>query len=176
MHPASLGLMRKARGMIRDILPERLTVLDVGGRNNSAKERSYIDVWGGDADHYWVADILDAPNVTHHMDEPYRILIDDDTADLVVSGQTLEHVHNPFRLVAEMVRILKPGGFIVLIAPSSGYTHEPVDCWRFYRDAFTGIADEVGLTVVADWIYTGDSGGDRGRLWDDHVFVGRKPA
>ena len=65
-------------------------------------------------------------------------------------------------------------GFVILIAPSAGPEHDKVDCWRFKRDAFRAIADEVGLEVIADWTYTGDSGGGRGRKWDDHVFIGRK--
>lgn len=173
MHPSSLDLMREAKAKIRHALPPGPSVLDVGGRSTSEKDRSYRDLWP-DASLYWVVDLEEGPNVNEVMGNPYRIMADN--FDVVVCGQTLEHVANPFRLVAEMVRVLNPGGYVILIAPSAGYVHrDPIDCWRFYPDAFQAIADEVGLETVADWIYKGDSGGGRGRLWDDHVFVGRKP-
>lgn len=173
MHPSSFAQMKKAKAMIVDKLPAEPWVLDVGGRNNSEKERSYKDVWP-EASLYIVADIESGRNVDYLMPGPYRLPMGY-FVDLVVSGQTLEHVANPFKLVAEMKRVLKPGGYMILIAPSAGYTHTDQDCWRFYRDAFTAIADDVGMETIADWIYTGDSGGGRNRLWDDHTWVGHKP-
>jgi len=174
VHPASLEQMKKAKALIVDKLPAAPIVLDVGGRNNSEKERSYKELWP-EAEKYWVADLEDGPNVHVVMMGPYRMGFMDDGFDLIVSGQTLEHVANPFKLVREMKRVLKPGGYMILIAPSAGYAHTDQDCWRFMRDAFKAIADDVGMETVADWIYTGDSGGGRKRVWDDHVWIGRKP-
>lgn len=41
-----------------------------------------------------------------------------------------------------MVRVLKPGGFMYLNAPSTGYYHgHPVDCWRFYIDSWMALTE-----------------------------------
>ncbi|MGI8537572.1 MAG: methyltransferase domain-containing protein [Mycobacteriales bacterium] len=38
----------------------------------------------------------------------------DEVADVVVAGEVLEHVAEPLRLVAEAIRVLRPGGTLVL--------------------------------------------------------------
>jgi SAM-dependent methyltransferase len=46
------------------------------------------------------------------------------TFDLVLSHEVLEHVQDDRRAVREMVRLLRPGGRIVLFAPNRGYPFE----------------------------------------------------
>lgn len=46
------------------------------------------------------------------------------TFDLLLSHEVLEHVHNDRQAVAEMVRVLKPGGRIILFVPNRGYPFE----------------------------------------------------
>jgi len=171
MHPSSRNNMQKAKDILN--LSGKFKILDVGGRGLAEDNRSYYRIWGEQAKEYSVADINDGPGVTHVMPGPYTLPFEDDYFDLVISGQTLEHVKNPFRSVAEMKRVLKKGSPIVLIAPSSGPTHDNPDCWRFQRDSFQAIAEEVGLATVRDWIdYTAPD--ERSRKWADHVFIGKK--
>jgi len=167
MHPSSKANMREAWALVPD--PHRVgDVLDVGGGRGG----EYQEIWKGCAS-YRTADI--AGDCDLLMPGEYEIPLPDDSIDVVISGQTLEHVRNPFRLVTEMRRVLKPGGYVVIIAPSAGPAHFKIDCWRFVRDAFRAIAHECDLEVVADWIYTGDSGRGPNKQWNDHTFVGRKP-
>jgi 2-polyprenyl-3-methyl-5-hydroxy-6-metoxy-1,4-benzoquinol methylase len=59
---------------------------------------------------------------------------------VVISGQCLEHVRNPFRLVAEMARMLKPAGWIFLTAPTSWELHRcPLDYWRILPDGMDAL-------------------------------------
>ncbi len=44
--------------------------------------------------------------------------------DVVLSHEVLEHVSNDRLAVEEMVRVLKPGGMIVLFTPNLGYPYE----------------------------------------------------
>ena len=44
--------------------------------------------------------------------------------DLILSHEVLEHVADDARAVAEMVRVLKPGGRIVIFVPNRGYPYE----------------------------------------------------
>lgn len=170
MHKSSLENMSKAINIIRP--NTGLKIMDVGGRNLS-KDRSYYSILQDYSKEYHIADICEGNNVTHLMKEMYSIPSEDNYYDLVVSGQTLEHVKNPFRLVAEIKRILKPSGYMILIAPSTGKRHDIVDCWRFMDDAFTAIAEECNLEIIADWI-TNDSTDKGSKKWNDHVFIGRK--
>jgi SAM-dependent methyltransferase len=46
------------------------------------------------------------------------------TFDLVLSHEVLEHVQDDARAVQEMVRVLKPGGRMLVFAPNRGYPFE----------------------------------------------------
>ncbi len=46
--------------------------------------------------------------------------------------ETLEHVQNPFKAIAEMYRVLSPNGLLVISVPFHIPVHEfPNDYWRF---------------------------------------------
>lgn len=46
------------------------------------------------------------------------------TQQFVIACHVIEHVANPGRLVAEMVRVLRPGGHLVIAAPDRDYTFD----------------------------------------------------
>lgn len=171
MHPSSILNMKKAVGLID--LDRNLTILDVGGRDIGQQDRSYRSIFADRSKHYFTADIASGKGVTHVMPGPYELPFSDNNFDLVVSGQTLEHVYNPFRLVQEMTRVLKPDGTVIIIVPSAGPRHDNPDCWRFMDDSFVGIAKECNLQTLHDWVDRTPYE-DRSKQWADHVFIGKK--
>lgn len=55
-----------------------------------------------------------------------------DSYDLVICTEVLEHTLDPFAAVAEIYRILRPGGILVMSTPFNFRIHGPLpDCWRF---------------------------------------------
>lgn len=64
----------------------------------------------------------------------------DNYFDVVLSSSCLEHDECFWMTFLEMSRVLKPGGFIYINTPSSGWYHDyPVDCWRFYPDSYKAL-------------------------------------
>ena len=61
----------------------------------------------------------------------HRIPFPDATFDLVVSEAVLEHVRTPAQMVAEMRRVLKPGGWIFVGVPFLQPVHMHSDFWRY---------------------------------------------
>jgi SAM-dependent methyltransferase len=168
MHPSSMENMAKIRDKYLDIKANPLKVLDVGGFHNNP-DKTYQKIFDDIDDLVWiVVDIVKHPSVTVVMEDPLKIPFPDNSFDLVVSGQMLEHCCQPFKMVAEMKRVVKPDGYIAIIAPSIGHRHDKQDGWRFLDDAFRFIAEDVGLEIIADWI---DNDSPK---WKDHCFVGRK--
>lgn len=53
--------------------------------------------------------------------------------DWVLSSSMLEHDPKFWRSMAEMQRVLRPGGLLVVTAPGFGWPRhdEPIDCYRF---------------------------------------------
>ena len=48
----------------------------------------------------------------------------DNTYDLILSHEVIEHVNDDKLCIREMVRVLKPGGRIILFCPNRGYPFE----------------------------------------------------
>jgi SAM-dependent methyltransferase len=61
---------------------------------------------------------VDASVIQHGVGEaiPYP----DDQFDLVYSSNVLEHVNEPPKVIAEIVRVLKPGGYAQIVVPNYG--------------------------------------------------------
>jgi SAM-dependent methyltransferase len=58
--------------------------------------------------------------------------IKDNTFDLIICTEVLEHVNNPFFVVNELKRILKIGGIVAISTPFNFRIHGPLpDNWRF---------------------------------------------
>ena len=70
-------------------------------------------------------------------------------AALVLCTQVLEHLPDPHRCVAEIARVLAPGGRLVLTAPQTWNLHEaPHDYYRFTRYGLEHLCVQAGLEVV----------------------------
>ena len=74
--------------------------------------------------------------------------------DIVVCTEVLEHVLNPFAAVAEIHRVLKPGGLLLASSPFNFRIHGPLpDCWRFTEHGWRALLagfDEVDVAVLED--------------------------
>jgi len=74
----------------------------------------------------------------------------DRSFDTVFSSQVLEHVPEPGRMVGEMGRVLRPGGYLILTAPHMWGVHEePRDYFRFTPFGLAYLARRAGLEPVS---------------------------
>ncbi len=72
-----------------------------------------------------------------------------ETFDVVISGQTMEHVRAPWRWFPGVVSLCKPGGLVWLCVPNDEKFHEyPIDCWRIWPDGMRALFAESGLTEL----------------------------
>lgn len=86
----------------------------------------------------------------------------DDTFDAVVCLEVLEHVDNPVKAISEIRRVLKKGGYGVILVPSESKLFKTVwflwtlyyPVWRHaHVQSFSGnrldkVTDEIGLKIV----------------------------
>ncbi len=77
-----------------------------------------------------------------------------DCYDLVFCSQTLEHVPNPKKVLAEFSRVLKPGGQLWLTAPFFFEEHEvPYDYYRYTQFGLTHLVQAAGFTIQSlEWL------------------------
>lgn len=68
--------------------------------------------------------------------------------DAVLLTQVLEHVRRPDVVLAEVARVLRPGGQLYATVPFAWELHEePHDYWRFSPYALRALAEDAGLEV-----------------------------
>jgi SAM-dependent methyltransferase len=172
MHSSSLEHMtRLVQGRLQPGRP--LHVIDIGSYDVNGSYRPLFERPGW---RYTGVDLEPGPNVDVVLTSPYRLPFSSDSADLVVSGQAFEHVEFFWQTWMEMIRIVKPGGQLFLLAPSRGPEHRyPVDCWRFYPDGYRALAKYGGVELVDVTIDWDPYPAEDSRDWGDCVGVFVKP-
>lgn len=81
--------------------------------------------------------------------EDGRIQLDDASVDAVLSTQVLEHVGDPTLYLTESLRVLKPGGQLLLSTHGMMVLHrDPVDYWRWTSDGLRHALEQAGFEVI----------------------------
>ncbi len=129
MHDSSLT---KMRGFVAAYLAEfvhaPLVILDIGSQAVEGMQ-TYRSLFSSPAWSYRGLDVTAGANVDVVLNDPYQWHeVESETADVVVSGQALEHIEFPWETMREIARVLKPGGVACIIH------RYPLDCWRIYPD------------------------------------------
>ncbi len=82
------------------------------------------------------------------------IPVDDARFDYVVFNQVMEHLPEPRKALAELFRVLKPGGKLLYTAPLCYQEHErPYDFYRYTRYAVKHLFTDAGFAFEThEWL------------------------
>lgn len=154
---------------------EKIRVLDIGSYDVNGTYKTLF----GEKYSYFGADIEKGPNVDIVLTDIYNWNgIEDNSFDVVISGQAFEHIEYPWETIKEMTRVLKPDGFLCIIAPSSAREHRyPLDCYRYYQDGLPALIKWSGVELLHSSIsgvpyYFADEDWDESS--NDAVVIGKK--
>lgn len=128
-------------------LPTGSRILDVGSGDSPYRELfAEFDYLTND----W-AGTTHAPEVAVDVVAPAHDLpFEDGDLDGIVCTQVLEHTPEPWAVLEEFARVLKPGGRVILTAPLTWYLHElPHDYYRFTANGLGHLLARAGF-VDAD--------------------------
>ncbi len=145
MHKNSLLLM--SNFLNKYLKNESLNILDVGsfvvkGQQKFGSYKQFMkSSWK-----YLGIDIAPGRNVDLIV-EQYKWNIG--IFDVIITGQTLEHVEYPWLFMEEINNHLKSNGLCCIIAPAVIHEHKyPVDCYRYYPDGMKALASWVKFKVL----------------------------
>lgn len=144
MHDSS---MREMQAFAATLPKRPLRIGDIGACDVNGTYKHLFQVPGWT---YVGVDNCPGANVDIVVDAHYAWEnIPDEAFDIVISGQTLEHVRRPWLFVKALARILKPGGWMCVIAPHTCGFHEyPEDCWRVWPDGMIAVMEDAGLHQI----------------------------
>jgi SAM-dependent methyltransferase len=122
-------------------------VLEIGPDAFPSSYQSLVN----DASITWeTTDISDRGSMTYPNAGEYSFPVPNDSYDIVLSGQVIEHVKKIWVWVKELERVCKKGGYVIIINPVSWPFHAvPVDCWRIYPDGMKALLEDTSLRIVA---------------------------
>ena len=80
--------------------------------------------------------------------------------DVVISSECIEHTARPEASVAEMLRVLRPGGLLVLTCPNSVWRWSVAVANALHLRAYQGLEHWPGWWTLDRWVQV--HGGDRG--------------
>lgn len=113
------------RRWIATLKSRQLDVLDVGGRLQPYRPLL------GDRIRRYIAVDLQKTALVNIVAKGEQIPLADDQFDLVICTQMLEYAPDPAVVLAELHRVLKPGGRLFLSVPSVSPRDADADTWRF---------------------------------------------
>ena len=124
-------------------VPAGGTVVDYG-----CADQPYRGLFGADVD-YRGADLPGNPHATVEIRPDGTLPLSDGVADAVLSTQVLEHVSDPRVYLAECLRVLRPGGRMLLSTHGLMVYHpDPDDFWRWTCAGLRREVEQVGFEVV----------------------------
>ena len=110
---------------------------------------SYQGLAGAPTMQWDTLDLAERPGVTLQASSDYAFPVADDSYDVVVSGQVIEHVKKTWLWIRELSRVCKPGGYVITVNPVNWAHHNaPVDCWRIYPEGMRALYEEGELNVL----------------------------
>lgn len=144
LSPFDLEAYQTIRGNVSNFLKIQSEKLD-------SEEKMILDIAPQDhegANKYFIKSTVQTLDIDQKADTTYHAditknnheIIPDNTFDVIVCTEVLEHTNNPFLAASEMKRILKKGGIILLSVPFNFRIHGPLpDNWRISEHGLRSI-------------------------------------
>ena len=128
---------------------DELKILDIGSFDKDGNY-NYGIILNEKKWTYHGLDMKPGNNINIVVENPYEWQeIENESYDLVVSGQAFEHIEYFWLTLEEVKRVMKPGGLFFLIVPSTGPVHKnPYDCYRFNENGMKAMAKYINLKVI----------------------------
>ena len=129
---------------------KNLEILDIGSLDAKG-DFNYSIIFDEKNWNYTGLDIENGNNVDIVVTDIYNWFeLEDNTYDVIISGQFFEHLEFFWLTMSQIERVLKPGGYVCIIVPSNGPKHggDLLNCYRFCEDGLRALAKYVDLNVV----------------------------
>ena len=124
----------------------KLKILDVGSYNVNGCFKKYFKNPNWE---FIGLDIKEGRGVDVVTKDPYKYPFLDNYFDVVISGNTLEHIEDLHAIIMEIVRITK--SLVWVSVPNTIKEHKyPIDCWRIFPDGMRFLLENIGKLKILE--------------------------
>ena len=151
---------------------KKLEILDVGSLDHSG-EYNYRNIFNEENWNYTGLDIQAGNNVDIVVSDIYNWYeVEDNSYDVVISGQFFEHLEFFWLTMNQIERVLNPGGLLCIIVPSAGPKHggKMLNCYRFHEDGLKAMAKYVDFEIINATVDTDENT----KPWFDACLIAKK--
>lgn len=104
----------------------------------------------------WVNTLHKNPYLDYEVDLNNEIPLESNQFDTIIATDVLEHIARPKLLMAEIARLLKPNGKVIIAVPFFYHLHEkPYDYFRYTEFALRMFCEENSLALLQLEAYGG---------------------
>jgi SAM-dependent methyltransferase/uncharacterized protein YbaR (Trm112 family) len=127
--------------------PNDHIILNIGsGHESTYKQENFVNL-----------DIYPHNN-THVAGDAHNLPFLDNSVNVAWLSAVLEHIQQPFLVMNEVYRVLKPGGYVLISVPFLQYLHgSPYDYFRYTKYGLRSVCNDFA-EVKAGASYTGPMG------------------
>jgi ubiquinone/menaquinone biosynthesis C-methylase UbiE len=143
-------------------LPKGYSILDIGcGEQPYRKYCDHLSYVGQDFCEYnGVGDGKGLQNEkwmvkADIVSESENIPVEDESFDVILCSEVLEHVHDPISTLEEIDRIIRPGGIVLITTPFTSMTHQSpfFYCTGFSENFYKFHLNRYNLTITRNGNY-----------------------
>jgi SAM-dependent methyltransferase len=142
VHHGFMESLASPRDDLVRLVPEGVKrVLDIGcarGGYGKALKASHPDIFIIGIEQNPILAAAAAPHYDDMITAPVEHLCLDTPVDLVNCGDVLEHLQDPWAILTQLHRLLKPGGYLVMSIPNAGH-------WTIVRQLIRGRFEYIPL-------------------------------
>jgi len=129
---------------------------------NSGKEKIILNIGSGHEQNFHQNNLTNFDIYphwnTHVSGDAHYLPFLNSSVDIVWLCAVLEHIENPFRVMEEVYRVLKPGGILLISVPFIQYLHaSPHDYFRYTKYGLRSICRNF-IEIESGATYTGPMG------------------
>ncbi len=126
-----------ASGQVLDVGCGTMPFKDLIKKNSNVNEYHTIDIEKR-------VPMVDFVGDAQNMD-----MIENNTYDTLLCIEVLDHVQNPYKVLNELKRIIKDGGYLILSVPHLSRLHEePHDYYRFTKYGLKFLFENAGFNII----------------------------
>jgi len=157
----------------------KILSIGAGTGGDLAVLKKFGSIYAFDIDQNVIDMIYDDMVVEKQVADAQAIPYEDNKFDMVVAFEVLEHIQNDKKAIAEINRVLKPGGFLVFSVPAFNALFGPKDKAHFHMRRYNkkmirNLLPDFKEHRIGYWMFTLFAPAAVQRFWEKAVVSEKK--